>query len=244
MTKISTGKIKLIAIIASLTALALVLSPMFSLLQIPGTNTVQGDGFPADASFIPDDTVVEEISQEDLEACNPLNEDIDEILGVSNVTVDERSVASDTLHAEFCSRPVLIDEIMPMDNDGLTLVAYACDASTGKIGTEAMQDSLEEYSTIYCDSAKHFILDESNTFLASVEEFKTSMDEEEEAGIDSGIFNEETRATLVKVEQSLEECIAQVHESQFYPAAKSFDNASKMFLAIFTEEEPISESNE
>lgn len=77
--------------------------------------------------------------------------------------------------------------------------------------------------------------------MASVEEFRTSMDEEEEAGIDSGIYNEETRATLVKVEQSLEECIAQVHESQ---AAKSFDNASKIFLAIFIEEEPISEGNE
>lgn len=244
MTKISTGKIKLIAVIASLAALAVVLSPIFSILQIPGTNAIQGDGFPADASFIPDDTVVEEISQKDLEACSPLSADIDEILGVTNDTVDVRTVASDTLHAEFCSRPVLIDEILTMDNHALSLVAYACDASAGMIGTAAIQDSLTEYSAIYCESANQFIIDETNTFLASIEEFRTSMDEEEEAGIDSGFFNEETRATLVKVEQSLEECIAQVHESQYYPAAKSFDNASKMFLGIFTEEEPIDEGNE
>jgi hypothetical protein len=270
LVKVAAGKLKLIAIIASLAGLALVLSPTFSLLQFPGASTTQGDGFPEDASFIPDDTEVEVVSDEDLVACNSFNENVDEILGVSNDTVDDRKLASDTLIAEFCNRPVLIKEIMSMDSHGLSLVAYACDASAGKIGTEAIQESLSEYYKIYCDSARKLILDESKTFLASVEEFRTeilpmieasqeeeaearaeeadtsstndttSVDEDgDEADTSTGTFDTaKARATLEKVKQSLEECITLVNEFEYYPAARSFDNASKMFLGIFTEKEP------
>lgn len=278
MFKVAAGKLKLIAIIASLAGLALVLSPTFSLLQFPGASTTQGDGFPEDASFITDDTEVEVVSDEDLVACNSFNENVDEILGVSNDTVvDDRKLASDTLIAEFCNRPVLIKEIMSMDSHGLSLVAYACDASAGKIGTEAIQDSLSEYYKIYCVSARQVILNESNTFLASVEEFRTeilpmieasqeeeaearaeeadtsstndttSVDEEggeEAADTSTGTFDTaKARATLEKVKQSLEECIALANEFEYYQAAKSFDTASKMFLGIFIEKEPVSEVN-
>lgn len=45
------------------------------------------------------------------------------------------------------------------------------------------------------------------------------------------------RETLDKVEQSLEESIDLVFEFEYYAAAKSFDNASKMFIAMFAEEQ-------
>lgn len=257
MVKLAAGKIKLIAIIASLAALALILSPTFSLLQVPGATNTQGDGFPADASFIPDDTVVEGVSKEDLVACISFDENVDQILGVRNDTVDDSKLASDTLIAEFCNRPVLIHEMMSMDNHGLSLVAYGCDASAGRIGTEAIQDSLSEYSEIYCDSVRPLILDESNTFLETVEAFRTNLplmeagqgEEEEAADTDTGSFNA-TRARVIldNIEQSLDTCIAQVHESEYYPAARSFDDATKMFIAMLegqaeAEEQQTSEAN-
>ena len=168
MATAKAGSFKIVGIIASLTALALVLSPTFSLLQVSGR-----DNSVNDATFLNDDTVIENVSQEDLAACSSLNVRVNEILAVTNGTVDERKLASDTLIAEFCSRPVLIHEIMSADSKGLGLMAYACDASSRKIGTSAIQESLADYKVIYCDSAKKLIVNETNTFLESVEQFRT-----------------------------------------------------------------------
>jgi hypothetical protein len=251
MAKVAAGKIKIIAIIASLAALALVLSPTFSLIPVPGSNTASGgspaDSFSDEAIFKPDDTVADEVSDADLETCNALNTSVDTILGVRNDTQDDRKVASDLLLAEFCSRPTLIHEIASTDYQGLTLVAYACDASVGKIGTDAIQEALGDHSRIYCDGARELILNESNEFLATVEEFRTtyiplleSGYDEEEAGGEAAPSNfngTKARETLDKVEQSLEESIDLVFEFEYYAAAKSFDNASKMFIAMFAAEE-------
>ncbi len=258
MAKVAAGKIKIIAIIASLAALALVLSPTFSLLQVPDSTAAGGspaDSFSDEAIFKPDDTVAEEVSEADLATCNSLNNSLDAILEVRNDTVDDRKIAADLLLAEFCSRPTLIHEIASTDYQSLTLVAYACDASAGKIGTDAMQEALERHYRIYCDSARELILSESNEFLASVEEFRTvylpllesGFAEDEDFGEDPEVTEEETapsnfnatraRETLDRVEESLEESIDLVYEFEYYAAAKSFDNASKMFIALFAEEE-------
>ena len=259
MAKVAAGKIKIIAIIASLAALALVLSPTFSLIPVPGSNTASGgspvDSFSDKAIFKPDDTVAEEVSDADLAICNALNTSLDTILKVRNDTLDDRKVASDLLLAEFCSRPALIHEIASTDYQGLTLVAYACDASVGKIGTDAIQESLGEHSRIYCDGARELILNESNEFLKTVDEYRTTyipllesdFDEDTASDANSGVPAEETapsnfngtkaRETLDKVEQSLEESIDLVFEFEYYAAAKSFDNASKMFIAMFAEEQ-------
>jgi hypothetical protein len=264
----AAGKIKIGAIIASLAGLALVLSPTFSMLQVPGAETTGADRFPEDADFIDDDTVVENVSENDLTACGSVNESVRELLGVVNGTIDNRKVASDKLVAEFCSRPVLIHEIASTDYASLSLVAYACDASSGKIGTLAMQDSLSDYSHIYCDSARQLIISETNTFLQSVEEFRTEylplfeagLEENESEGnnndtisFDDNSVNDDSNSaqdqeessqnfsttsveiTLDEVTQSLEECLALVDAGEYYPAAKSFDNASKKFIALFQE---------
>lgn len=256
MAKVAAGKIKIIAIIASLAALALVLSPMFSLLPVSNTSASGGspaDSFSDEAVFKPDDTVVEDVSDVDLETCNSLNTSLDAILGVRNDTVDDRKIAADLLLAEYCSRPTLIHEIASTDYQSLTLVAYACDASAGKIGTDAMQEALEGHYRIYCDSAREHILSESNEFLASVDEFRTvylplleSGFAEDEDLEDSEATEEETapsnfnatraRETLDKVEIALEQSIDMVFEFEYYSAAKSFDEASKMFIAMFSEE--------
>lgn len=175
MARAVGGKVKTIAIVASLAALALILSPAFSALQSPSTANAKGAGsLLQDTTFIKDDTVVQNVSDEDLSSCGSVNESIDDILGVNNNTkAGDRKVASDTLIAEFCNRPTLIHEIMSSDYHSMSLIAYACDASSGKIGTAAIQDSLSDHRQLYCDSARQLILNESNTFLATVEQFRT-----------------------------------------------------------------------
>ena len=266
MVKVAAGKIKIMAVIASLAALALVLSPTFSLLQVPESNTASGgspaDSFSDEAIFKPDETVAEEVSEADLATCNALNTSLDTILKVRNDTQDSRKVASDLLIAEFCSRPTLIHEIASTDYQGLTLVAYACDASAGKIGTDAIQEALGDHYKIYCDSARELVLNESSAFIETVQEFRTTYipllesgfeddeslddsdtsdgevtaEEQEEPTAPPSNFNgTKARETLDKVEQSLEESIGLVYEFEYYAAAKSFDNASKMFIALFAE---------
>jgi len=238
------GSLKIVGIIASLTALALVLSPTFSLLQVAGR-----DNSVNDATFLNDDTVIENVSKEDLAACSSLNVRVDEILAVINGTVDERKLASDTLIAEFCSRPVLIHEIMSADSKGLSLVAYACDASSRKIGTSAIQESLADYKVMYCDSAKKLIINETNTFLESVEQFRMEYlplfqagledDENKNTSNETGSphFNvTSVNVTLDEITQSLDECLVLVDAGEYYPAAKSFDVASKKFIALFQQE--------
>jgi hypothetical protein len=273
LAKQAASKVKIIAIIASLAALALVLSPALSAVQLPGAKTSGADSFPADAEFIPDDTVVEQISDEDLASCNSLNTNVHEILGARNGTIDGRSIASDKLVAEFCNRPVLIHEVMGTDYRGLSLVAYACDASSGRNGTAAMKDSLSGYKDIYCSSAKQLIVNETHTFLDTVEQFRTeylpvlesgtpdddtnfdigdfvngTSGEESNVGTDDGSKGEEqedagssfnataVEMTLDEVTQSLNECLAQVNEDNYYSASQSFDNASKKFIAIFQDD--------
>jgi hypothetical protein len=207
---------------------------------MPTADTSSADRFPEDADFIPDETVVENVSEDDLVACGTVNESVQEILGVVNGTVDNRKLASDKLVAEFCSRPVLIHEIMDADYPSLSLVAYACDASSGRIGTAAVQDSLSDHSEIYCTSAKQLIIDESETFMLTVEQFRTeyipiieSSQEDEEFQS----FNA-TNAyiTLDRVTELLEESLLLVDSGEYYAAANSFDHASKMFIGLFKEE--------
>ena len=258
-----TGKIKIVGIIASLAALALVLSPTFSLLQIPGKNN-SADNPVNDATFLKDDTVVENVgNNNDLAACSSLNDRVHQILA-SNSSMDKRKLASDTLIAEFCSRPVLIHEIMSADSKTLSLVAYACDASSRKIGTPATQESLADYKAIYCDSARKLIVNETNTFLASVEQFRTEYLPLLQAGLeDTGnrtssqyangdghsnftltqgqIASQDFNATSIEitldaVTQSLQGCLKLVDAGEYYPAAKSFDNASKKFVGLFQQE--------
>jgi hypothetical protein len=183
LAKQAASKIKIIAIIASLAALALVLSPALSALPVPGAKTTGADSFPADAEFIPDGTVVEQVSDEDLASCNSVNTSVHEILGARNGTIDSKSIASDKLVAEFCSRPALIHEITGADYRGLSLVAYACDSSSGRIGTAAMKDSLSEHKDLYCSSAKQLIVNESKTFLSTIEQFRTEYLPVLEAGV-------------------------------------------------------------
>jgi hypothetical protein len=253
LAKAATGKIKVIAIIASLAALALVLSPTFSELSLPGgtrSPTTGASSLLQDEVIEEDNTVVEDVSAEDLASCTAINNRVDRILGVVDGEVNERKVASDTLLAEYCSRPVLIHEIAGTDHAPMSLVAYACDASSGRIGTAAMQDSLSDHALLYCDSARVLIANETNTFMQTVEQFRSEylpllelgQEETEDSPATDGDIDDDTNpafnataidATLDEVALTLEDTLTLLDEGEYYAAAKSFDIASKKFIGMF-----------
>jgi hypothetical protein len=181
------GKIKLVGIVASLAVLALILSPAASSSLLRPQNTASnGDAKLTASSLLNnnldmiDDTVSDQISDKDLADCGSLNDGVKEILGVTDTDVNnnnnqsnDRKVASDILIGEFCNRPTLIHEIMSTGDKSLHLVAYACDATSGKVGTRAIRDSLSIHKEIYCDSARQVIKNETDGFFDTIKQFRT-----------------------------------------------------------------------
>jgi hypothetical protein len=224
------GKVKLIAIIGSLAVLAFILSPTFSALSIQegSVKTVSGaETFLQDEVIEEDTTVVENISDEDLAACTSLNKRTDAIIGVDENRADDKKVASDTLIAEFCARPVLIHEIMSMDHAPMGLIAYACDASLDRIGTAAIQDSLSDHRQIYCDSARRIILNETDTFLETIEEFRTSYLPLFQAGLEDD--EDELTATEEELEENFEDSDIQ---DQITKEEQGYFNTTRIEIAL------------
>src|SRR5918912_32766 len=205
-----------------------------------------------------DNTVSNQISEQDFTACNSLNDSVRNILGIvdenasssNSSSVDERKIASDTLIGEFCNRPVLIHEIMSAGSPSLNLVAYACDANFGKVGTPALKDSLSDHKEIYCSSAKQEIENRTNSFSDTIQQFRTEYlpllieannvtspsqgNSNGNASSSSSQFNAtEAELTLDKVSQVLEQTRSLTNSGEYYSASKSLDNASETFREFF-----------
>jgi hypothetical protein len=259
-------KFKIAGIIASLAILALFLSPVSSLLKPQNTSSttdVNGGKTTADTLLqnnleMQDNTVSNQISEQDFKACNSINDSVRNILGVVNENVsssnnnssniDDRKIASDTLTGEFCNRPVLIHEIMSAGSPSLNLVAYACDAAFGKVGTPALKDSLSDHKEVYCSSAKQEIENRTNSFSDTIQQFRTeylpllieannatsSQQGNNNGNSSSSQFNAtEAELTLDKVTQVLEQTRSLVNSGEYYSASKSLDNASETFREFF-----------
>ena len=186
-----------------------------------------------------------EISDEALDNCNAVSKNLNFLMGVSNndVAPDDKSLSSsdmktkialDLLAGEFCNRPDLVNEISPMHDPGIGLLAYGCDSGSGKVGDSALQVSLADYKEIYCSSAKKAITEQSRSLLESVESYKNS----HESGDMSSPPNS-TTADNVDVSLKLEEIVSFVNDAQklvdaemHYDAAKALDKASKLFYEL------------
>src|SRR5919205_2342446 len=262
-------RVKLAGIIASLAILALFLSPVSSLLKPQNTSSttdVNGGKTTADTLLqnnleMQDNTVSNQISEEDFTACNSINDSVRNILGIvdenasssnnnNSSSVDERKIASDTLIGEFCNRPVLIHEIMSAGSPSLNLVAYACDATFGKVGTPALKDSLSDHREIYCSSAKQEIENRTNSFSDTIQQFRTEYlpllieannvtsssqgNNNGNSSSSSSQFNAtEAELTLDKVSQVLEQTRSLTNSGEYYSASRSLDNASETFREFF-----------
>ncbi|MCI0563181.1 MAG: hypothetical protein MN733_32280 [Nitrososphaera sp.] len=152
-------------------------------------------------------------------------------------TNETRKEAARLLVDEYCERPLLVNEISAMASPGNSLVAYACDAGSGKAGDDALQDSLGAYGTVYCESAIVIILEEAEFMIEAANGYREELlQEQEEAAEDPEAFGNSTTVNMEEIEPKLQEIVdlakrakSLVRSGEYYDAAKSLDGASKLF---------------
>jgi hypothetical protein len=224
-----SGKIRVIIIIASLAALAVILSPA---LSIPGLGPSGNSSVFSEEPINETAIAPPEISQEDFALCNSINEDVESII----VEVDEsranatRKIAADLLLGEYCNRPALVQEISGAGHTALSLVAYACDAASGKVGDTQLRDSLIDHKAIYCESADFSINEEASILRDSAEGFRqdfiTALKEDNSATPE---FIAELEASVDQIARTADSAIALVTTGDYYGAVKQLDEASRAF---------------
>jgi hypothetical protein len=227
-----SGKIRVIIIIASLAALAIILSPALSIpgLGPSGNSTVFSEEPINETAIAPP-----EISQEDFAMCNSINEDVESII----VEVDDsranstRKIAADLLLGEYCNRPSLVREMNGTGHTALSLVAYACDAASGKVGDTQLRDSLTDHKAIYCESAHFSINEEAAILKDSAEGFRQDFIAAlREDNSTSPEFVAELEASVDQINSAADTAISLVTTGDYYEAVKKLDEASRAFEGL------------
>jgi hypothetical protein len=148
----------------------------------------------------------------------------------------QATAASNLLVNEYCQRPDLVQEIGAMNVPGIGVVAYGCEASLGKHGDEALQQSLGEYSDIYCQSAFFAVLEAAQDVLVSSGDLMADLESRAQSGGDPelGIRNmtsaeiNQSRATLLEVSDGAEKAMSLAESQRYYESAVSLDNSVKL----------------
>jgi hypothetical protein len=176
--------------------------------------------------------------------CTDLSGRVRTIVSLDAQAMDEtRIAAADTLVEQYCQRPELIREIGSMSNPGIGLVAYACDAGSGRIGDSAFQSAAEGNRQIYCDNAFIVIFEESEQMINAAETYIDDLLQESESGDPDGEGSDggpaandtasdpadaETRAKLEQISEFAKNAKSLLRADKYYEAAKSLDSASKV----------------
>jgi hypothetical protein len=247
-----SAKLKLVGVIASLTALAIILSPVSSFTR-PELNSngdvAAGNNLLGDVVIDEDKIAPKEISDQDFDDCNAVGDKLDSLLvGVSSNDGEagsgsqssfemKRKIASDLLAGEFCNRPQLVSEIIPMHAPDIALVAYACDSALEKVGDIALQLSLADYKEIYCSSAKIAITEKSDSLLESVESYRSDDEDSSPASNSTTTDDENVSLKLDEIVSLANDAKGLVDSEMYYDAAKAFDKASKLFDELFEPEQ-------
>ena len=148
----------------------------------------------------------------------------------------EATAASDLLVNEYCQRPDLIEEIGTMQSQGIGVVAYGCEASLGKLGDDALQQSLGKYSDIYCQSAFFAIYEAAQDVLVSSGDLLADLEAREQSGGDPeiGVRNmtyaeiNESRATLLEISNNAKQAMSLAETQRYYESAISLDSSFKL----------------
>jgi hypothetical protein len=88
-----------------------------------------------------------------------------------SITFAEKN-ATDILILEYCNRPELVHSMSSAYDPSLKLVAYACEAASGKSGDDELRNSLEGHRDIYCSSAVNTIEYEAVSWAESIDSFR------------------------------------------------------------------------
>jgi hypothetical protein len=148
----------------------------------------------------------------------------------------EATAASDLLVNEYCQRPELIEEIGTMHNKDIGVVAYGCEASLGKLGDDALQQSLRQYSDIYCQSAFFGIYEAAQDVLVSSGDLLADLQVREQSGGDPEIGVKaltsaeinESRATLLEISDSAKRAMSLAEGQRYFESTISLDSSVKL----------------
>jgi hypothetical protein len=247
--------LKYVAIIASLAVLGILISPVspLSLESPPPSNPGPIDEAPQPQN----------ISEEDVLACTSLIQGVEYIVAggrlqpipdeefpeadeqqpvTFNLTAQEK-LASDTLLGEFCNRPELVQNMSAAYDPTVNMVAYGCEAASGKIGDLAMQDSIADYKDIYCSSAVETIEYEAVSWGDSMMIF----DEEvipvaRELASDNATrlaLVDEAESITVNASDSVGNAQVLLDSGQVYDSANALDDGISMFTALLEREDML-----
>jgi hypothetical protein len=224
---VSGKKVAIVAIPIAVVAIALA-----AVFALPSQQDLAGD------DSIPDDnSQVVPASAEDCNAISPKVETI--VANGIGVATDETKTAADTLVEQYCQRPELIREISAMAIPALGLVAYGCDAGSGKLDDPAIQESLAESTEVYCDSALVVILEDSEQLLVTIADYRENILIQADSGDDQELGSNSTDINVEEAEAKLQEATnlankskSQARDGQLYEAAQSLDNAIKLLDSI------------
>ena len=230
-----SGLIRILGIIGSLAALAIILSPLspFPNLNPSGKNISGGE--PINETAI----APQNITQADFDECHSIGDGIQSIIvGDDEPTLNETK-ATDLLIGEYCNRPAIVHEISVTGDPEVSLIAYACDSASGKIGDTQLKDSLADHTVIYCGSASTALQERAASLREDVNDFTESyiVPLKEDQAIDGNTT--ESAAVIADLESSVNEILGEIQKgetlvqsSEFYSSAKIFDGASDMFEAL------------
>ncbi len=203
----------------------------------------------------------EELTEGEVIACGSLIQGVEYIIGggreqflieeetfgdenatAISLTVEEK-LASDLLVGEFCNRQDLVRNMSSAYDPTIILVAYGCDAASGKIGDVPLQDSLSDYEQIYCVPAAETIEFEADSLLESLEDFRTEILPALQTELENQDNVNGTRVIL-KAESVLDTSIEKttaakelLSSGSAYEAAKLLDQATTIFTGLIESEE-------
>lgn len=239
----AANKTRIAAIAGSLAALAIILSPVSPLAPLlpspSGSSNIFSEEPVNETAIAPP-----EISEEDFEECNSVGDGIDSIVVAPfDDDIQNRTIASSLLVGEYCNRPYLVDEISGTVDPGLTLVAYACDSASGKIGDKELMDSLSDHTAIYCEAAELKIMQDSEFLRFAAQTFREellALEEEENTTNTTASFDRnQTYAEIDRISAMAASAQELVQSDQFYDSAKVLDDGFMAFeILIKGTEEP------
>jgi hypothetical protein len=148
----------------------------------------------------------------------------------------QATAASDLLVNEYCQRPDLVQEIGAMNIPAIGIVAYGCEASSGRLGDDALQQSLGEYSDIYCQSAFFGIYEAAQDVLVSSGDLLADLEVREQSGGDPDVGVRaltpaeisESRATLREISDGAKQAMSLDENQRYYESAISLDSSIKL----------------
>lgn len=175
----------------------------------------------------------------DIRGCDAIERRVNTILVTLGGSTDETRNATNVLVDEYCKRTQLVEEIGAMKSPAIGLVAYGCDAGSGRLGDEGFQQSLRPYATIYCDNAFVTIFEQSESLLAEADDFRDEIlvelegghgDPEGEAGNNatSTVNLEEVEAKFQEISALANQAKTLLRSDKYYDAAKAYDSATKL----------------